>query len=116
MTDLLLFSVYAIGSVTSMLLIKHWLPLAQAGFRAASFVTIPGLLVCCGAFLYVVSFLTWMAILARNDLTVAYPIAIGLTLLLSTIGAAVLLCEPVSMMRAAGIVVIFVGVVAIVAS
>jgi multidrug transporter EmrE-like cation transporter len=85
------------------MLIKHWLPAAQAALRIGNVLTMPCLFVCSGAFLYIVSFLVWMVILARNDLTVAYPIAISLTLLLSTIGAAMLLGEPVSAMRTAGI-------------
>jgi multidrug transporter EmrE-like cation transporter len=114
--DLLLFGIYAIGSVTSLLLIKHWLPLAQATFRTVELFAVPNLLVCGGAILYVVSFLIWMVILTRNDLTVAYPIAVGLTLLLSTIGATMLLNEPVSAMRVAGVVLIFAGIVTVVRS
>ena len=96
MINLLLFGIHAICSVASLMLIKHWLPAAQAALRIGNVLTMPGLFVCSGAFLYIVSFLVRMVILARNDLTVAYPIAISLTLLLSTLGAAMLLGEPVS--------------------
>jgi multidrug transporter EmrE-like cation transporter len=116
MIDLLLFGIYAIGSVASLMLIKHWLPEAQAALRIGNVFTMPGLFVCSGAFLYIVSFLVWMVILARNDLTVAYPIAISLTLLLSTLGAAMLLGEPVSAMRTAGIAIILAGIIVVVRS
>lgn len=116
MIDLFLFGAYAFGSVTSLLVIKHWLPTTRAAIQAGDLVSMPGLFVCGGAFLYVVSFLVWMVILARNDLTVAYPVAISLTLLFSTIGAAMLLGEPVSAMRAVGIAVIFAGIVMVVRS
>jgi hypothetical protein len=43
--------------------------------------------------LYIASFLIWLVILGRNDLSVAYPIAIGLTLAFSTLAASIVIGE-----------------------
>jgi multidrug transporter EmrE-like cation transporter len=76
----------------------------QLGFQITSLPVKPILYVCAGAMLYIFSFLAWLVILTRQELSVAYPIAIGLTLTFSTIGAVVYLEEPVSIGRTAGIV------------
>jgi multidrug transporter EmrE-like cation transporter len=49
-------------------------------------------------------------ILGRNDLSVAYPIAIGLTLVFSTLAARIVIGEVVSPTRCLGVLVIFFGI------
>ena len=71
------------------------------------------MLLSAGFVLYVISFVIWIKILARMPLSVAYPIAIGLTLAFSTAGAAVLLGERIGIVRIAGILLIFAGCVAL---
>jgi multidrug transporter EmrE-like cation transporter len=114
MLDVLLFVAYTIGSAISLLLIKAWLAPALAAWRAGRDFAHPGLMVALGVGLYVVSFLTWMAILARNELSTAYPVAIGLTLLFSAVGAASLLGEPISPVRAVGMLLIVLGIALVV--
>jgi multidrug transporter EmrE-like cation transporter len=110
MLDVLLFAAYTIGSVTSLVLIKIWLAPALAAWRTGGDFALSGLMVALGGGLYVVSFLTWMAILARNELSAAYPVAVGLTLLFSAISAASLLGESISLIRGAGMLLIVLGV------
>jgi drug/metabolite transporter (DMT)-like permease len=111
--DAALYVLYAVASVVGLLLLKTWLKPMQLGFQITSLPVKPILYVCAGAMLYIFSFLAWLVILTRQELSVAYPIAIGLTLTFSTIGAVVYLGEPVSFVRTAGIVFIFSGILLI---
>ena len=110
LTDLWLFAGYTAASVIGLLLLKHALPLVRADWQGGSFLTAPALVLAVGACLYIASFAVWLIILARHELSAAYPTAIGLTLAFSTVGAALLLGEPLSPLRIGGIVLIFVGI------
>jgi multidrug transporter EmrE-like cation transporter len=116
MLDFILFAVYTLGSASSLMLIKHWFAPAKAAYQAGHGFFLPGLCVMGGAGLYIASFLVWMVILTRNELTVAYPIAVGLTLVVSTIGAVALLGEAVSSIRIAGMFLIVFGIALVVRS
>src|SRR6185312_3047009 len=93
-----------------LLLVKHAMPLVRADWQSGFAVTASALLLVLGASLYIASFAIWLVILARHELSVAYPTAIGLTLAFSTVGAAVCLAEPLSIVRFAGIILIFLGI------
>jgi multidrug transporter EmrE-like cation transporter len=108
--DMLLFCLYTVASVAGLIIIKAELAPAQAAWRAASFVTVPTFMVGIGSVLYIASFLIWLVILGRNDLSIAYPIAIGLTLVFSTLAAKIVIGEIVSPARCLGILVIFFGI------
>lgn len=116
LADLLLFAGYTVASVASLIMIKMWAPAALARWNEGQVISQPGLWVCAGAALYATSFLVWMAILTRNDVTLAYPMAIGLTLLFSTIAAKLVLQEAMSASRIAGMITIMLGIVMVVRS
>jgi multidrug transporter EmrE-like cation transporter len=99
--------------VVGLILIKQWLPAATAAWRAGVGMLTPGLMVGMGSGLYILSFMLWMVILARNELSVAYPTAIGLTLVFSTLAATFVLGEQVSIWNAIGILFIFLGIILI---
>jgi multidrug transporter EmrE-like cation transporter len=109
-TDILLFAAYTVTSVIGLLLLKHALPLVRVDWPATLSVSSPILLLAAGACLYISSFAVWMIILARQELSSAYPTAVGLTLVFSTIGAAVLLSEALTAARIVGIGLIFIGI------
>lgn len=69
-----------------------------------------------GAACYITGFLVWMIVLARNELSVVYPVVVGATLSLSSIAAAFMLGEHLSVQRLLGIVLVMVGIVVIVRS
>ena len=115
-SDLMLFAAYTVASVTSLVLIKAFMPAFKADLAQGHVVGLPAALVFSGALLYVVAFLVWMIILARHDLTLAYPTAIGLTLVFSTVTAAALLGEPLSLTRSIGMLAIFAGIVLVLRS
>ena len=109
MTDVILFLAYAATSVIGLLLLKHALPLARVDWQAGNPVALSVGLLILGACFYISSFTVWLVILARHELSSAYPAAIGLTLVFSTVGATLLLGESLSAMRLVGIGLIFLG-------
>lgn len=108
--DVVLFCLYTAASVAGLIIIKAGLAPAQAAWRTAHFLVGPTFTVGIGGVLYIASFLIWLVILGRNDLSVAYPIAIGLTLVFSTFAARIVIGEAVSPARCLGVLVIFVGI------
>jgi len=108
--DIALFAAYTASSVIGLLLVKHALPFVRVEWQNGFAVTASVLLLLLGAGLYIASFAIWLVILARHELSVAYPTAIGLTLAFSTVGAAVYLAEPLSLLRFSGIILIFLGI------
>jgi multidrug transporter EmrE-like cation transporter len=109
--DVILFAAYTLASTAAVMLIKQFVGPAIQAWRIAPGPSIPLALLAVGAVLYGCSFLLWMFILSRAELSIAYPVLIGATLATTTLGAWLLLREPVHAMRLAGIVVVFVGIV-----
>lgn len=109
--DVSLYFGYTVASVTGLMLIKSYLPGAHAAIKQAAVNRFEVALTAAGAALYIGSFLLWLIILRRNELSVAYPTAIGLTLVFSTLGAGLFLGEQVSLGRLCGAAVIFLGIV-----
>ena len=64
-----------------------------------------------GILLYGLSFLMWLAILSRTNVSIAYPITIGLTLVFTLLGARIFLNETLSIQAAIGVTLITIGVV-----
>jgi multidrug transporter EmrE-like cation transporter len=105
--DIACYAGYTVLSVWGLLLLKPALsPMAAGGAITASGV----MQAAAGLVIYTVSFALWLVVLARQPLSVSYPIAIGLTLAASAFAAAWRLDEVLPMLRIAGIAVIFVGV------
>ena len=83
----LLFAVYTACASAGLLMFKYGWPRFAAALGDGSWLGRPLLVPATGALLYAMSFLLWLAVVARMPLTVAYPVAIGLTLLAITAGA-----------------------------
>jgi len=105
-----LYAAYTLFSVCGVVLIKHAAPLLKTAMASGAAIFQPALLVGAGAVMYIGGFLVWMVILSREPLTVAYPIAVGLTMLFSSILAIVLLRESVSWTMAAGSFLVLAGI------
>ena len=110
LTDIGLFAAYTVASVVGLLLLKHSLPLVRMDWQGGLSLTAPMAWLALGACLYVSSFAVWLVILARHELSSAYPTAIGLTLVFSSLGAALLLNESLTGARIVGIGFIFLGI------
>jgi multidrug transporter EmrE-like cation transporter len=108
-----LFAAYTIASVTGLILLKSNMVAAKGLVVRMDWLAAPVAFALAGAVLYIGSFAVWLVILGRNELSVAYPIAIGLTLVFSTVTASVLLGESLTLGRIVGITMVFLGIVAI---
>jgi len=56
--DILLFSAYTVVSVPGLVIMRWWLPQARIAWDSNHDLMVPLFMVCLGAFLYIVSFLT----------------------------------------------------------
>jgi len=107
--DIGLFVVYCVTNATALLVMKRWIDDAYLSFVTGSHLG-PLLFFLGGAVLYVVSFSLWVVILARNDLSLAFPIAVSATLVLTTVLGVLTLGETLMPMRIAGIAIILIGI------
>ena len=64
-----------------------------------------------GATMTVASFALWLYILRTNSVSVAYPISVGTSMILVSLGAWVFLNEQISQMQILGMALLFAGVV-----
>ncbi len=63
-----------------------------------------------GVFLYGAALLPWMNVIAKNDLSISYPMLVGLTFLLVTGGAFYFFDEGFSFQKILGILIIATGI------
>ncbi|MBN7138017.1 hypothetical protein A7A76_02825 [Lysobacter enzymogenes] len=105
-----LFSIYTVMSVGGMVLVKHTFPAFKLAYAQQGLFNLPALQLAAGASMYVFSFLTWMVILSRAPLIVAYPIAVGLTMAASAACAIFILGEQLTWSSGVGVALIFAGV------
>lgn len=106
----ILFGLYTLMSVSGMVLVKYAAPLLKSAIAEGHNWKVPAALALMGAGLYAASFLTWMVILVRSSLIIAYPIAVGLTMAFSTICAIFILGEKMTLASGLGVALVFVGV------
>ena len=105
-----LFGGYTLLSVCGLLLLKANISAGVAVARGEGGGLRPVALTATGAVCYVAGFGLWLAILSRVPLSRAYPVAVGLTLLFTTVAAVVLLKEKAGIREGLGAVAIFIGV------
>ena len=97
----------AVVYASALLVLRHSLPqLGKTGFSVSTV-----LLVSLGAALTVASFALWLYILKENSLSVAYPISVGLSLIMTSVGAWWLLSERIAIFQVVGMFVLMVGIV-----
>jgi multidrug transporter EmrE-like cation transporter len=109
-----LFAAFTIATSSGLLIFKYAWPGFQSEIASGQWVSRPALLVALGALLYATSFVLWLVIASRIALTIAYPVAIGLSLVAITAGATVWLGESLTVTRACGAALIVAGIVLIV--
>jgi drug/metabolite transporter (DMT)-like permease len=66
-----------------------------------------------GGILYVASFLLWMYILSKAQVTYAYPVSVALTILFTTLGATLVLREQFTWLMFLGIFLVICGIAAL---
>lgn len=111
MLEASLFAAYVAASSLGLLLIKEAAGHLSLTHISAALLREAGTgALLSGALLYGASFLLWICILSRVPLATAYPLAIGLTLLFTTLGAVFILGERPTIATIVGGAVVFVGV------
>lgn len=84
----------------------HGLPLITAAWPAVVRLT-------AAAGVYLAGMVLWLAVLGRNQMSIAYPIGIGLSLVATTLAAMLVLGEPVGLLRLVGVGAILAGAICI---
>jgi multidrug transporter EmrE-like cation transporter len=108
-----LFAAYTIASSAGLVVLKTSLPKLRLAAIPGTLLTAAFLQFAGGFALYVASFGLWLVIVARLPLSTAYPIAIGLTIAGTSVGAVLLLGEQMGPLKLAGLVMICGGTVAL---
>ena len=106
-----LLAAYTVASSLGLLMIKSGLAGTSSLSLSALLQALASPTFVIGAVLYVFSFVAWIAVLAAMPLSMAYPLAMGLTLACTTAGGAVLLDERLDAAKLAGIACVFAAVV-----
>lgn len=108
--NILLYTAYSILSATAIILLRT--TSSKLGWPINLSVVEPrlALIFMSAAAMYIASFGAWVFILSRTDVTIAYPICIGLTMLASTVLAITFLDESLTAHKLIGMLLLFFGV------
>lgn len=113
MNSIALLILQGVLSSLGLFVMKIYLGNAKASIVAGDFLDRAVMMACGGFSLYVVSFGLWMLILVKTPLSYAYPISIGITLLVTSFLAVLFLSEVIGLARGIGMLAILIGVVII---
>jgi drug/metabolite transporter (DMT)-like permease len=104
----LLLGVQAVVSGSGVLVLRFAMPHI---LDKSTGLTVPlALWAALGVVLYGGSFLLWLYILSRNPVSFAYPIAVGITLAVTVLGAYFFLGEKITTLQIAGILVMLLAI------
>lgn len=113
MSTIIFIFVYLVCSVSGLMLLKT----SITGLELNSLPSYIGLLLnlkfVVGFFLYATSFLVWLVLLSKKDLSSIYPVVMGLSYLLIMLAAVLILKEDFTLGKVIGAVLIGLGVVTI---
>ena len=101
---------YGVTSAIALVVLRHYLPVAKQALAESAWLSAPVLAASFGAVLYIASFGLWLGVLSRTPVTIAYPIAIGLSMVLTTIGAVLILGESFRPVQALAMAMVLGGV------
>lgn len=110
-----LFGLQILASAGGLMLLKRWLPTLNAAWQQHQSLVHPLTMVASGGLLYMLSFGLWMVILSRIELTVAYPVYVAATMLLTACGAVFFLGESMTALKVMGMVLVCAGITCLVA-
>jgi multidrug transporter EmrE-like cation transporter len=105
--DVALYLASALLTAAGLTWIK--LQLAVNGLPEAPLVWAAAVQLAAGAGVYLAGMVLWLAVLGRNQMSIAYPIGIGLSLVATTLAAMLVLGEPVGVLRLLGVAAILAG-------
>lgn len=106
-----LFACYATLSVVGVVLVKRWLAQAAVDVRSGDLFTAAVWGSAAGAAAYAVSFGLWTVISTRAPLSVAYPVAVGVTSFFTVIAGLVVFGERPTAVQLVGCAAVLLGIV-----
>ena len=106
----LLYAGYAVTTSAGLLLVKYWLPAARLAWRNGDIWSRPMLSVGTGALLYILSFALWLLIVERLPLSIAFPTALGASMIAIALGSALALSETIGWVQIGGMMLILAGI------
>lgn len=104
-----LFAGYTLGTIGGVVMMKYAIPGLRAGFIGAGWEAASIWTALTGGTLYVSGAVFWLFLLARNELSTVYPIAVGVTILASTAVAIGVFGESVSGLKLLGCMLLIIG-------
>ncbi len=113
MYNILLFLIYSLSSGFGLIILKRAVTGIEFKFSLKTLTDVLSLEFIFGFLLYVLGFICWMLILSKLKLNIAFPIAMSLFFIVSTIGSYFILSEPLSLKHLIGIVICLVGIILI---
>lgn len=109
-SNLFLMVLQSIISVLGLLLMKASITDARDAFSNSLYVHQSYFKVFFGFKLYLISFLLWLVILSRVNLSVAYPFSVAVTLFFTVLASIFLLKESLALVQFFGLTLILIGV------
>lgn len=106
---ILLFIVYVFLSVGGLILFKLGSNGLKLNINSTGLNMSINWLVICGILFYMCSFVLWLVIVSKMNLSIAMPIQVGVVNILVLIAAAVILKESISIMQWVGTIVVIFG-------
>jgi multidrug transporter EmrE-like cation transporter len=103
-------AVYGVLSASGLILLRLFLPRAIDGFKNSNMSGRVLLAATLGLLAYTASLMIWLWMISSIELTVIYPIAVGIVTVLVAIGSILLLDEPVKLAHALGAALVLAGV------
>lgn len=104
------FTAYALASGCGLILLKIAMSKHDLSLSTLRYVILDVKFLV-GFSLYVCGFLLWMYILSKFDLNVAFPIAMALFFVVSSLGSYFILGESINIKHSFGIILCFFGIV-----
>lgn len=111
--NIILFLAYSLSSGFGLIILKRAVTGIEFKFSLKTISDVLSLEFIFGFLLYAIGFICWMLILSKLKLNVAFPIAMSLFFIVSTIGSYFILNEPMSLKNLIGIIICLIGIVLI---
>lgn len=109
----ILFILYTAFSVVGLVVMKKYLPTITSDYSCDKVMLQNVVYFSIGGVFYILSFVLWLAILRQFPLSLAYPVAIGMTLTLTSITSVIYLAEPITFNKVLGTILIIAGIVSL---
>lgn len=108
-----IFSAYSLFSGIGLILLKMAVTISKPDFNIKSMVDFVSVKLIIGFSFYVIGFILWMIILSKFKLNFAFPIAMSLFFVVSSLGSILILKENFSINHILGTIFCLIGIIVI---